>query len=79
MKLTGLISPHPLTLERMADRLDAVHSKKRKDASMLAKRLRSKANRRGRKRAETDKYEAMGVSDSFTNYMKDTFAQSNWS
>lgn len=78
MKLSGLISPHPLTLERMADRLDAVHDKKRKDTSMLVKMLRAKANRRGRTRAGADKYVERGTADSFAGYMNDTFAQSTW-
>lgn len=44
----------------------------------LTNHLKRRKSKRNKKDSETDKYEARGETDSFTSYMKDTFAQSNW-
>jgi len=44
----------------------------------LTNHLKRRKGKRNKKDAPTDKYEARGTTDSFTGYMNNTFAQSNW-
>ena len=66
--------PHPKTLTRMADRLEEVHGKNRKDTKLLVQLLRTKANKRNRKSSETDELNN-ATGDGYAGYSVDTFAQ----